>query len=90
MSLRHLLAAAAALVSLSATAAQAADTAKVAQGELHGATAGAVTSFKTIPFAAPPLAPRSRPFIRSGRMVALRIAGMEKPPAWPPTASGKL
>ncbi len=55
MSLRHLLAAAAALVSLSATAAHAADTAKVAQGELHGATAGAVTSFKNIPFAAPPV-----------------------------------
>jgi len=38
-----------------ASAAQAADTVKVAQGALHGATAGAVTSFKGVPFAAPPV-----------------------------------
>src|SRR5579859_5071683 len=55
MRIRTLLAAAAATLALSATAAHAADTVKVAQGELHGATAGAVTSFKDIPFAAPPV-----------------------------------
>ncbi|WP_394764279.1 carboxylesterase/lipase family protein [Phenylobacterium sp.] len=38
-----------------AGSASAADTAKVAQGALHGATAGTVTSFKNIPFAAPPV-----------------------------------
>jgi para-nitrobenzyl esterase len=55
MSLRHLLTAAVAVFALSASAAQAADTAKVAQGALHGATAGTVTAFKAIPFAAPPV-----------------------------------
>ena len=55
MSLRHLVAAATAALALTATAAHAGDTVKVAQGELHGATAGAVTSFKNIPFAAPPV-----------------------------------
>jgi para-nitrobenzyl esterase len=55
MSLRHLVVAATAAIALTATTAQAADTAKVAQGELHGATAGAVTSFKNIPFAAAPV-----------------------------------
>ena len=55
MTFRHLVAAATAALALAATAAQAADTAKVAQGELHGATAGSVTSFKNIPFAAPPV-----------------------------------
>ena len=38
-----------------ASAARAADTVKVAQGALHGATSGSVTSFKGIPFAAPPV-----------------------------------
>lgn len=46
---------AAAPVMLAAAPAGAADTVKVAQGALHGATAGAVTSFKGVPFAAPPL-----------------------------------
>jgi para-nitrobenzyl esterase len=55
MTLRHLVVAATAAIALTATAAQAADTVKVAQGQLHGATAGAVTSFKNIPFAAPPV-----------------------------------
>ena len=54
MSFRTLLAAAAATFAL-ASAAHAGDTVKVAQGELHGATAGTVTSFKNIPFAAPPV-----------------------------------
>ncbi|MDB5476516.1 MAG: carboxylesterase [Phenylobacterium sp.] len=40
---------------VSADAAQAADTVKVAQGMLHGATAGQVTAFKGLPFAAPPV-----------------------------------
>jgi len=55
MNLRTTLAAAAAVFALAATAASAADTAKVAQGALQGATAGGVTSFKNIPFAAPPV-----------------------------------
>ena len=55
MNLRHVFTAAAAVVALTAFAANAADTAKVAQGQLRGATAGAVTSFKNIPFAAPPV-----------------------------------
>src|SRR6266481_4842055 len=56
MTLRNLIAAGAALFVLAATAAHAApDTAKVAQGALHGAVAGQVASFKAIPFAAPPV-----------------------------------
>jgi len=56
MILRCLLAAAAATLALTATSAQAApDTVKVAQGQLHGAVAGPVASFKNIPFAAPPV-----------------------------------
>ena len=55
MTLRHLIAAAAAVLALTASAAQAADSAKVAQGELRGAVAGTVASFKGIPFAAPPV-----------------------------------
>src|SRR5204863_3143521 len=42
-----------ALVAL-AGAAQAGDTAKVAQGALRGQVAGSVASFKGVPFAAPP------------------------------------
>jgi len=38
-----------------AASAQAADTVHVAQGTLHGATAGQVTRFKGVPFAAPPV-----------------------------------
>jgi para-nitrobenzyl esterase len=55
MRLRHILTAAAAAIALGATTAHAADTAKTAQGALHGVTAGAVTAFKNIPFAAPPV-----------------------------------
>ena len=57
MALRQVIAAAAATIALSALAAPAfaSDTVKVAEGELKGATAGAVTSFKNIPFAAPPV-----------------------------------
>ncbi|HEX7947978.1 MAG TPA: carboxylesterase family protein [Phenylobacterium sp.] len=47
--------AAAVLLGSGATAAWAGDTAKVAQGTLHGATAGTVTSFKGVPFAAAPV-----------------------------------
>jgi len=54
MIIRTLLAGAAMTLAI-AGAAAASDTAKVAQGELHGATAGSVTSFKNIPFAAPPV-----------------------------------
>jgi len=42
-------------MALAAGAAQAGDTVKIAQGQLHGATAAGVTSFKNIPFAAPPV-----------------------------------
>jgi para-nitrobenzyl esterase len=56
MNLRTILAAAAAVLTLAASAAQAApDTVKVAQGSLQGAVAGPVASFKGIPFAAPPV-----------------------------------
>src|SRR5438046_1569775 len=57
MTLRHLIAATAAALALAAgSAAQAApDTVKDAQGQLHGAVAGPVASFKAIPFAAPPV-----------------------------------
>jgi len=57
MSLRTTFTAAAAAIALSgfALAANASDTVKVADGTLHGATAGTVTSFKNIPFAAPPV-----------------------------------
>ncbi|MGZ3401996.1 MAG: carboxylesterase/lipase family protein [Phenylobacterium sp.] len=53
MTLRHL-AVAAAILALAGSA-RAADTARVAQGALHGAVAGNVASFKGIPFAAPPV-----------------------------------
>jgi para-nitrobenzyl esterase len=56
MSSRTIFAAAAAAFALVAAGqAGAADTVKVAQGTLHGATAGQVTSFKGVPFAAPPV-----------------------------------
>jgi para-nitrobenzyl esterase len=57
MTFRTTLAAAAAVLALAGLAAPAfaADTVKVAQGTLHGATAGPVASFKNIPFAAPPV-----------------------------------
>ena len=75
MSLRHLLAATAAALALTATAAQAADTAKVAQGQLHGATVGSVTSFKNIPFAAPPVGDlRWRPPQAAAKWTGLRDA----------------
>jgi para-nitrobenzyl esterase len=55
MTLRHLIAAAAAFVTLAGSATHAApDAARVAQGTLHGAVSGTVASFKNIPFAAPP------------------------------------
>ena len=53
MGLRNGIVAAAAVVL--AGAAQAGDTVKVAQGTLHGATTGRVTSFKGVPFAAAPV-----------------------------------
>ncbi|MBS0331420.1 MAG: carboxylesterase family protein [Proteobacteria bacterium] len=57
MALRQVIAAAAAALALSglAAGAHAADTVRVVEGSLKGATAGAVTSFKDIPFAAPPV-----------------------------------
>jgi para-nitrobenzyl esterase len=57
MTLRTIFAAASAVaaLALAAAPAYAADTAKVAQGQLKGATAGQVTAFKAIPFAAPPV-----------------------------------
>jgi para-nitrobenzyl esterase len=57
MAFARVFAAALAALSLSGlgAAARAADAVHVAQGTLHGATAGAVTSFKGIPFAAPPV-----------------------------------
>ncbi|HEY3949158.1 carboxylesterase/lipase family protein [Phenylobacterium sp.] len=57
MALRQIIAATAASIALASFAAPAfaGDTVKVADGMLHGATAGTVTSFKDIPFAAPPV-----------------------------------
>ncbi len=55
MILRTLAITAFAAISLAAAPAVAADTAKVAQGQLKGATAGEVVSFKGIPFAQPPV-----------------------------------
>jgi para-nitrobenzyl esterase len=57
MTFARVLAAASAALSLLALSApaRAADTVHVAQGTLHGATAGHVTSFKGVPFAAPPI-----------------------------------
>lgn len=46
---------AAAFLALAASARAAPDSAKIAQGALHGAVGGAVASFKGIPFAAPPV-----------------------------------
>ncbi len=49
------IAATTAVVALAGSASATSDTAKVAQGELHGGVAGSVASFKNIPFAAPPV-----------------------------------
>jgi para-nitrobenzyl esterase len=54
MSFRNIVAGAG-LALLLAASAQAAETVRVAQGALHGVTAGQVTAFKGIPFAAPPV-----------------------------------
>lgn len=54
MALSKILAGAALALALAASA-EAAETARVAQGTLHGQTTGPVTSFKGIPFAAPPV-----------------------------------
>jgi para-nitrobenzyl esterase len=57
-----MLAGALAIALMAAGAARAGDTAKVAQGELHGQVTGTVASFKGVPFAAPPTGPlRWRP-----------------------------
>ena len=67
------LAAAAAL--LAAGGARAGDTAKVAQGELHGQVTGTVASFKGVPFAAPPTGPlRWRPPAPKGPWGGVREA----------------
>ncbi len=56
MGLRNWIAmAAAAMLAAAAVPVAAGDTVKVAQGALHGATAGSVTSFKGVPFAAAPV-----------------------------------
>jgi para-nitrobenzyl esterase len=54
MAFSKILAAAAVALAVAASA-QAAETVRVAQGTLHGQTAGSVTSFKGVPFAAPPV-----------------------------------
>src|SRR5580698_1382251 len=87
MRLRTILAAAASTLALSATAAPktawAADTVKVAQGELHGATAGTVTSFKNIPFAAPPVGDlRWRPPQAPAKWSGVRDATQLGPQCW--------
>src|SRR5579859_5140435 len=83
MRIRTLLAAAAATLALSATAAHAADTVKVAQGELKGATAGSVTSFKDIPFAAPPVGDlRWRPPQPAKAWAGVRDATKLGPQCW--------
>jgi para-nitrobenzyl esterase len=87
MRLRTILAAAAATLALGATAAPktawAADTVKVAQGELHGATAGTVTSFKNIPFAAPPVGDlRWRPPQAPAKWSGVRDATQLGPQCW--------
>jgi para-nitrobenzyl esterase len=55
MALRSILSAAAVLLLAAAPALAAPDTVKVAQGTLHGSTAGQVTSFKGVPFAVSPV-----------------------------------
>ena len=54
MTLRTLIAAAITLA-VAGSAAASPDSAKVAQGQLHGAVSGSVASFKNVPFAAPPM-----------------------------------
>ncbi len=62
MALRQVIAAKAAFIGAASVAlgafalpAVASDDVKIAEGQLHGATSGSVTSFKNIPFAAPPV-----------------------------------
>jgi len=82
MLLRLSIAAAAAVLALAGPA-SASDTAKVAQGQLHGATAGAVTSFKNIPFAAPPVGDlRWRPPQAAKAWTGVREATEYGPQCW--------
>jgi para-nitrobenzyl esterase len=82
MMLRTLFLAATAAMALSA-AAHAADTVKVAQGELKGATAGPVTSFKDIPFAAAPVGDlRWRPPQAPKAWTGVRDATQLGPQCW--------
>ena len=55
MDFRTLFAGAAIALAVAGSAAASPDTVKVAQGQLHGAVAGSVASFKNVPFAAPPV-----------------------------------
>jgi len=72
-----------ALVTGAGRAAAASDTVKVAQGELHGAIAGKVASFKDIPSAAPPVGDlRWRPPQPAKSWAGVRDATAYGPACW--------
>jgi len=82
-----------------AASARAAETVRLAQGVLHGQTAGSVTSFKGVPFAAPPVGelrwrPPAPPLawtgVREARAYGAACMQMSAPrPGAPPTAQSE-
>lgn len=98
MSYLRIIAGAALALSLAASA-QAAETVRVAQGVLHGETTGSVTSFKGIPFAAPPVgelrwrppaAPAAWTGVREARTFGPACMQMRAPqPGAPPMAQSE-
>ena len=86
---KRLAAALGALLAIAAGAARAGDLATLPQGALQGVTAGVVTSFKDIPYAAPPVGPlRWRPPAPAASWSGVRKAAAYGPQCMQPVRPG--